>query len=70
MATIVYETEIGLGASVLSKSITFSLDCVLLNELNQFTLKQDDAKKLRRSLPTTFSINRRNGRRCEDGAVL
>ena len=34
------------------------------------TLKQDEAKNERRSLSTTFSINRRRGRMCELGAVL
>lgn len=34
------------------------------------TLKQDEAKNERRSLSTTFSINRRKGRMCELGAVL
>ena len=36
----------------------------------RLTPKQDVAKKVRRSLSTTFSINRRNGRMCEFGAVL
>lgn len=40
-------------------------------ELNvKLTLKQDDAKNERRSLPTTFSINRRRGSMCAFGAVL
>lgn len=39
-----------------------------LNE--KLTLKQDEAKNERRSLSTTFSINRRRGRMCELGAVL
>ena len=40
-------------------------------ELNvKLTLKQDDAKKERRSLSTTFSINRRRGSMCAVGAVL
>ena len=36
----------------------------------KLTLKQDEAKNERRSLSTTFSINRRRGRMCELGAVL
>ena len=36
----------------------------------RLTSKQVPAKKVRRSLSTTFSINRRNGRMCELGAVL
>ena len=36
----------------------------------KLTLKQDEAKNERRSLSTTFSINRRRGRICELGAVL
>ena len=40
-------------------------------ELNvKLTLKQDDAKNERRSLSTTFSINRRRGSMCAVGAVL
>lgn len=36
----------------------------------KLTLKQEDAKNERRSLPTTFSINRRRGSMCAFGAVL
>ena len=36
----------------------------------KLTLKQDEAKNERRSLSTTFSINRRRGSMCELGAVL
>lgn len=33
-------------------------------------MKQDEAKNDLRSLPTTFSMNRRKGRMCDVGAVL